>query len=121
TKTFEPLLTQLVNTLASQLDERTRRFANGLERVRMDMAADAPVVISKEVARQDKISIGERVLAAAGGLLVGDVATATIGATFGFNEMLKSIIPQLAITVVTVALVGWNPFILIPAMLFGGG
>jgi ribosome biogenesis GTPase A len=121
TETFEPLLTQLVNTLASQLDERTRRFANGLEQVRMDMAADAPVVISKEAARQDKISIGERILAAAGGLLVGDVATATIGATFGFNEMLKSIIPQLAITVVTVALVGWNPFILIPAMLFGGG
>ena len=76
---------------------------------------------SKEAAHPDKISIAERILAAAGGFLVGDIASATLGATFGFNEMLKSIIPQLAITIVTVALVGWNPFILIPAILLGGG
>ncbi len=121
TRTFEPLLTRQLQTLAGQLEARTKKFVDELERIRLDIAADASVEVSRELAHQDRISVTERILAAAGGLLIGDIGSASLGATFGFSEMLKSIIPQLAIVVVTTALVGWNPFILIPAILLGSG
>jgi hypothetical protein len=43
-----------------------------------------------------------------------------MGAAFGYQEMLKSLIPQIAIVGLTTLLVGFNPFILIPAILAGG-
>jgi septin family protein len=69
---------------------------------------------------QAKVSLFERILAAAGGFFVADIASGAIGAIFGFQEMLKSLIPQIAIAVVTLGIAGLNPFILIPAMALGG-
>ena len=45
---------------------------------------------------------------------------AAIGATFGYQEMLKSIIPQLALSIGTIILVGLNPWVLFPVMAGGG-
>lgn len=49
-----------------------------------------------------------------------DFASGAIGFTFGYQEMLKSLIPQLAIGVGTILLAGFNPWVLIPALLSGG-
>ncbi|MDZ4180669.1 MAG: dynamin family protein [Coriobacteriia bacterium] len=62
----------------------------------------------------------ERVLAAAGGFVVGGVGSAFVGGAMGFKEMLKSLGPQIALIVGMIVLGVTNPFILIPA-LFGGG
>jgi GTP-binding protein EngB required for normal cell division len=68
----------------------------------------------------DDASTLERVLAGAGGFLIGGFGSAFIGGTFGFKEMAKSILPQVGI-IVGLSLVGLtNPFILIPALLTGG-
>ena len=70
---------------------------------------------------KDEISPVERILSAAGGFLVGGVGSAFVGVTFGYQEMLKSLIPNIAIGAVMIGILGiTNPWILIP-MLFGAG
>ncbi len=48
-----------------------------------------------------------------------DFVSGGIGAAFGYKEMLKSLIPQIAIIALVHALVGFNPFILVPTILAG--
>lgn len=121
TATFEPLIASRFSSLARELDEKTKKFADDLEQVRLDMVSSSTVALSGNAVNQDKISVMERILAAAGGFLIGDISSAALGATFGFNEMLKSLIPQFAIAVAVTAIIGFNPVILIPALLLGGG
>ncbi len=120
TATFEPLLEGRLANLGRELDEKTKQFVDNLEQVRVDLVADS-LNISTEAANQERVTILSRILGVAGGFLIGDISSMALGAVFGFNEMLKSLLPQMAIAVAVVAIVGWNPIILIPALLFGGG
>jgi hypothetical protein len=120
TSTLQPELTKRFDALAKELEERTRRFVTRLDQVRLEIVTGT-VSISTDAVKQEKVGALERILAAATGFFLVDLGSAAIGATFGFNEMLKSMIPQLAIVATTVILFGWNPLILIPAMLAGGG
>jgi GTPase SAR1 family protein len=119
--TLLPELTRRFDALTKELEERTRKFVNHLDAVRFELVTGSPISISPDAVQQQKVSALERILAAATGFVLIDLGSAAIGATFGFNEMLKSIIPQLAIVATTVILFGWNPLVLIPAMLLGGG
>lgn len=63
----------------------------------------------------------ERVLAAAGGWLIAGPGSGLIGGMFGYKEMLKSLVPNIAVTIAMMAILGIaNPLFLIPALLATG-
>jgi hypothetical protein len=62
----------------------------------------------------------ERVLAAAGGFLVGGVGSAIVGATMGYREMAKSLLPQIGLFIGMLLLGVTNPWLIIAALLTGG-
>lgn len=121
TAQLQPLLNNRFEILAQYLDKKTGEFVEGLDQVRNELVSGTNVTIAPDVVKQEKVGALERILAAAAGLLIVDLGSAAIGATFGFREMAKSILPQLAVLFATTVLFGWNPLILIPAMLASGG
>ena len=121
--TFEPRIANELQLLARELDASTKQFVDDLEQARFDLVAgDQAIIVSgEEAGNVEKVTVMSRILGVAGGFLIGDISSMALGAAFGFNEMLKSLLPQLAIMFGVVALVGWNPIILIPSLLLGGG
>ncbi len=59
-------------------------------------------------------------LAAAGGFIVGGVGSGLVGGTLGFKEMLRSLLPNVALGFTLVLLGITNPFVLIPALFAAG-
>lgn len=62
----------------------------------------------------------ERVLAAAGGFIIGGLGSGLVGGVLGFKEMLKSLLPNVVLGFTLMFLGITNPFILIPALLAAG-
>jgi hypothetical protein len=50
----------------------------------------------------DQASGIERILAAAGGFMVGGIGSAFVGGTFGYKEMAKSLVPNMAVGLVLI-------------------
>jgi GTPase SAR1 family protein len=117
--TLEPMLSRRFETLMEDLNTRTKTFAEGLEQIRLELAADASESLSLLEARADQVTALERILAAAGGFAMGgNLGGAILGGVFGFKEMLKSMVPQLIIYLATAMLLSWNP-IALGAVLLG--
>ncbi|HAA28572.1 MAG TPA: hypothetical protein DCE56_13910 [Cyanobacteria bacterium UBA8553] len=103
-----------------QLDDKAGDFVVQVDKVRLQLVSGNSMSISSVEVEGTKISALERIFAAAGGYLLGDIASAGMGAIFGYKEMLKSLIPQIAVVVVTTLIAGFNPWVLIPAILGSG-
>ncbi|MBD2487194.1 dynamin family protein [Aulosira sp. FACHB-615] len=119
--TLQPIISQRLEILLQELDDRAKNFVDKIDDIKFQVSGSS--VIADDMGPR-KVGALERVLSAAGGLVLGGFflggGMAAIGATFGYQEMLKSIIPQLVLGIGTVVLVGLNPWVLIPIM-FGGG
>jgi GTPase SAR1 family protein len=115
---LEPLLAKRMEHIKSSLDSEATEFINKVDNLRLELAG---VAISKvEVSKGDvgvrDVSAVERIFSAAGGFLIGGFGAAAIGATFGYQEMLKSLIPQLLIGFAGYFLLGLNPITLVPML-----
>ena len=112
-KYLSPLIEQGLSELENTIDEDISSI--------LDQVNKANSVFNRDVTiESEDTSALEKVLAGAGGFIIGGVGSAFIGGTFGFKEMARSILPQIGI-IVGLSLVGLtNPFILIPALLTGG-
>jgi ribosome biogenesis GTPase A len=115
---LEPLLAKRMEHIKSSLDSEATEFINKVDNLRLELAG---VAISKvEVSKGDvgvrDVSAVERIFSAAGGFLIGGIGAAAIGATFGYQEMLKSLIPQLVIGIVGYIFIGLNPITLVPML-----
>jgi GTPase SAR1 family protein/flagellar capping protein FliD len=117
---LQPFVESGIETLGRDLDERAQNFVNKVDELRFQLSGVSALDVQQEDIGPKKVSALERILSAAGGLFIGGVGMAGIGAVFGYQEMLKSLLPQIAIAAATVVLVGWNPLVLIPAMAAGG-
>lgn len=115
---LQPYIETGMKRLEQEMDASARAFIRQVDALRFSLAAGAKAPSVELEGAQ--ISPLERVLAAAGGLLLGDLVTGGIGAVFGYKAMIVSLIQQIAIAVVTLILVGFNPLILIPALISGG-
>ncbi|EDX74232.1 Dynamin family protein [Coleofasciculus chthonoplastes PCC 7420] len=115
---LQPLITRRLESLMTELDAKAQDFVRKLDDLRLQVSGTS--VSTTDVESGKKVSAIERLLAAAGGYIIGGLGSAALGAVFGYEEMLKSILPQLAIGIATVVLVGFNPWVLIPAMMAGG-
>jgi GTPase SAR1 family protein len=120
TQKLQPLLESRFEVLAKEIDAETSKFVAEAEEVRKQLFSEAAMNIPSE-ALEEKVGFLERIFAAATGFLAFGVGAAAIGATFGFKEMLKSCIPQFAVAMVVGIISGWNPLVLIPALLATGG
>ena len=116
---LEPMLTSKFENLKLELDQETADFFEDINSLRLEIAPAS--FNTKDVTDTNKkVSPLERILATAGGFFIGGAGSATMGAVFGYQEMLKSLIPQLTLLIGGIALGLTNPFTLIP-LLMGGG
>ncbi|BAY16336.1 bacterial dynamin-like protein [Anabaenopsis circularis NIES-21] len=119
--TLQPIISQRLENLLQELDDRAKDFVDKIDDIKFQVSGSS--VIADDMGPR-KVGALERVLSAAGGLVLGGFflggGMAATGAIFGYQEMLKSIIPQLVLGIGTVLLVGLNPWVLVPVM-FGGG
>lgn len=121
TTELQPFFSNRLEDLLREIDEKAGKFLSQVEKARLDLIGGSPSGSSFNVDEvEHKISPLERILSAASGWLLMDFASGAIGLTFGYKEMLKSLIPQLIIGVGSILLVGFNPWVLIPALLSGG-
>ncbi len=114
-ETFKPLMEQELKSLFSDI-------SGDLESFYKDMFA-AQNLISGDNSAAEKmgnVSPLERTLAAAGGFLVGGIGSSIVGGTLGMNEMIKTLLPNIAVGLVVILLGVVNPFVLIPALLATG-
>ncbi len=111
---LQELVGSRLKSLLADLDTQARQFVSQVDRLRVQLSAGASGSFAVETGETSTL---ERLLAMAGGLFLGSPGAAAMGALFGVEEMLKSLIPQIAIATVMVMLVGFNPVILIPALL----
>jgi hypothetical protein len=120
TDELEPFLTERMNLLIGELEVNAREFMGEIDSIRAQIVYGNDTPNLDVTVEEANISPLERILSAAGGWMFGDVSSAILGATFGYKEMLKSLIPQIALVGATAFFVGFNPFVLIPVMLSGG-
>ncbi len=115
---LQPFLTSRLEDLTKDLDARASVFVSQVDELRVLVSGTPTSDISINVGKVSPLS---RILAVAGGYLMGDFVSAGLGAVFGIKEMLVNLAQQIALAVVTVLLVGSvNPWILVPVMLSGG-
>ena len=100
-----------------ELDERATSFVDKIDTLRLEVSGST---ISVDGVGPKRVGAVERVLSAAGGFFIGGFGSAGLGAVFGYQEMAKSIVPQMGLAILTIVLVGLNPLVLIPVMAGGG-
>jgi hypothetical protein len=112
---LEPLIKNSLAQMAEDLKVPVQELLSQVDQIKADLSG-APAL---QPAEEEPKPL-ERVLSAAGGLLVGGIGSALVGGTMGFKEMLKSLAPNFALCVGMILLGITNPFILIPALLGAG-
>ncbi|KST61787.1 dynamin family protein [Mastigocoleus testarum] len=115
---LEPLLEKRMEYIRDSLDVEATEFVKRVDKLRLEISgvSVSRVDVSKGDVGVRDVSAFERVLSAAGGFLVGGIGSATIGARFGYQEMLKSLIPQLVIGIIGYVILGVNPVTLVPML-----
>lgn len=116
---LEPMIKQRLDSLKFEIDQQAVKFLQDIDSLRLQIAPGS-FNASTLVDSEKKVSPLERILATAGGFVIGGVGSAAVGAVFGYQEMLKSIIPQIGLAVGALLLGFTSPFVLIP-LLMGGG
>jgi len=113
---LQPVIEKHLRDMTDDVSDHLQELLSKLDNVMSKVTG-----IESRIAEGEKeISPLERVLAAAGGFVVGGVGSALVGGTMGFGEMMKSLGPQIAL-VIGMILVGLtNPFILVPVLLGSG-
>lgn len=115
---LQPFLSSRLSDLTNDLDDKAQHFVTQVDATKMQIITGSTEIKLDNIQVQGaKISAMERILAGISGFVMMDYGAAIMGGLFGYQEMLKSLIPQLATVIVTVAIAGFNPWILIPAIL----
>lgn len=119
TEELEPMIKQKLDSLKFELDQKASNFLKDIDNLRLQIAPGS-FSASTIVDSEKKVSPLERILATAGGFVIGGVGSAAVGAVFGYQEMLKSIIPQIGLAIGALLLGFTNPWVLIPVLMGGG-
>lgn len=112
---LQPFLASRLDDLFRELEDKAGDFFSDLDRVRVEVSGTKISKLDVEV-EDTKISPINRILSGIAGFVLMDYGSAAIGGLFGYKEMLKSLIPQIATIAVTIAFAGLNPWVLIPAI-----
>lgn len=114
-ETFKPLMEQELKNLYSNI-------SGDLDSFYKDMFAAKNLISGDDSTAEEvgNVSPLERTLAAAGGFLVGGVGSSIVGGTLGMGEMIKSLLPNIAVCVGLILFGIASPFILLPALFATG-
>jgi GTPase SAR1 family protein len=114
---LQPFLSHQLEELTLDLDTRGKAFLAQVDELWLQVSGVSHAEANIHLNRVSPLS---RILAAAGGYLLGDWISAGIGATLGLKEMLVNLMQQITLATVAVLLIGFNPLVLAPIMLSGG-
>lgn len=114
---LQPFLSHQLEELTLDLDTRGKAFLAQVDELWLQVSGVSHAEANINLNRVSPLS---RILAAAGGYLLGDWISAGIGATLGLKEMLVNLMQQITLATVAVLLIGFNPLVLAPIMLSGG-
>jgi GTP-binding protein EngB required for normal cell division len=121
-QTLIPLVQARVQqALLPQLQRQIADFNAVLSAIERDLTATTPlpyVSPNNQVMEMGKVPLWERVVAAAGGLLLGDVVSAGMGAYGGFSTMLSNLGIQLGIVLAATLLTGGASLVVIAPAIF---
>ena len=112
---LEPLIRNSFSQMSEDIKAPIDDFLGLIDRIKADLSGIEPQRVAGE-----EITPLERVLSAAGGFLIGGVGSAMVGGTLGSKEMLKSLVPNVALGLGMILLGITSPFILIPVLLGAG-
>ncbi len=114
-ESLTPFIEDRIQMLYRELEVRAADFENHLNDAQFTLNGPdfQPVSLEEEFGPKSPL---ERILAAAGGWFVGGVGAGTIGAIFGWREMVKALLPNLAV-IFTALTLGWSllPFLAVTA------
>jgi ribosome biogenesis GTPase A len=101
--TFSPFIEEQNKSLFYELERKATQFENKLNDMKFSLGLSSalPENISDNFASQSPL---ERILATAGGWVVGGIGGGAIGAFMGWKEMTKTILPNIATIIATLAL-----------------
>lgn len=116
---LQPFLTSRLDDLFKELEGKASKFCSDLDQVRVELSGNKVSTLDVQV-EDTKISPINRILSGIAGFVLMDIGSGVIGGLFGYKEMLKSLIPQLATVAVSIAFAGLNPLVLVPAMFATG-
>lgn len=108
---LQELLERRAASLEQRIGDDLRGFVERIDEVRFDLQG-----LGERDREVDQPSDLQRLLSAAAGLALLDIGCAYTGARFGFKEMAKGVLPQLAIGAVALAVTA-NPFVLVSVLL----
>lgn len=109
---LKPLIQHHLTDFEAEAKAAVADFMVNLEDIRAQLAGAARGNILPEA----KVSAVERVLSTAGGLFLGGPGMALEGATMGYQAMLRSLIPNIAI-IAAILLLNLNPITILPTLL----
>ena len=98
------------------VQESIQDFMERLGNIRADIVG----IGSAPVFAEAQIGSTERVLSGVAGLFIGGAGSAIEGMTMGYQGMLRSLVPQIAVAVGAIAILHLNPVTLVPALLAMG-
>jgi hypothetical protein len=117
--TLQPLLDERVSTLTEGLNEDAKQFLAEADSVRLDLAGSAGGLRENIALEHKDASPLERIVAAGGGLILGGPGAALMGAAGGVRGLTSGLLPQLAIGVAGILVLG--PGIFLVGLLLGAG
>jgi hypothetical protein len=118
TNILDSLIRQRLQELGDDVAGPVSEFLSGVDQLKARLSGLA----GDKMARSSEApSALERVLSAAGGLFLGGPGMAYLSATFGYQEMLKGMLPAIAVVVGAILLGIANPLVLLAALLSAGG
>jgi GTPase Era involved in 16S rRNA processing len=114
---FQPFLLDRLQELGSDIQTPLEELLQGLDKLRAVLVDTE----TETIVKRSEVHPMERILAAAGGLVVGGYGSALVGGILGYTEMLKSLIPAIGAYFFLTLIVGvTNPIVLI-GLLLGAG
>ncbi len=111
---MQPLYEKWLDRLQREIKNPLENLIVSLDQIRYSFSGCDPAL------QEQKISAMERILCSAVGWLLISPGSALVGGTMGFNEMLKSVVPNIGVILAMVLLGVTNPWLLIAGALGTG-
>ena len=112
---LQPLIQSRIAEMVDDVEVPVGEFLEGLDTTMADLTG-----VARRATTEAETPPLERVLAAAGGLLIGGFGSAYVGGTMGLREMLYSLVPQFGLFVGMMVMGIANPLVIIGVLLGSG-
>ncbi len=117
-KEFQPYMERQLKLMGDRVNDSIEEVFQAVESMRANIVGVS--VDQNKIGATQQVSGLERVLAGVGGWLISGPGGAMLGGMFGYQEMLKSILPSIGIVIAGIIVGVTNPWILIAALMAGG-